>query len=623
MCGIFGFTGKTDPQLLRRMARLLRHRGPDARGFFEDSRVSLGCQRLRIRDPSPAADQPFIDDGGRAIVFNGELFNHRELRAMLEKEGYRFRTGSDTETLLAAYVHWGKGCFSRLDGMFATAIWDPRKKSLVLSRDSFGINPLYYRRTPDGNLFFASEMKALLITPHLEKRISRQALAAYLAFGCNPYSESMIGGIHRVRPGSVLTWRAKEGLAMEMFPALKPMSPPPDTPDALLKILSQAVEGASHDLKEYGLYLSGGVDSALLLALIKQNGGVLPRTYTAAFPTYDESSAARRIAEHFGTEHTAIGVEKQHLSLLPEIVWFADEALSDTAALPMYLLGKEASRNVKVVFTGDGGDELFYGYEQYRFLSMRQRLIAPWPNQMRRLFAGTLPLIPRTALNLLFPYVKDLGEQGILRARRYLTEEQPLSQYLAMVSLFDEGERKALGSGSALDIGAANDMGDIDALARLNSRVLLTWGMLPKADRMSMAHGVEARPPYLSSSVESASLALPLSSKLGLFADKICLRQAARSVLPHGMVEKRKHRFFVPIHTLWGKELVEHLHSVLDSPAMQLSGLSREGAEKIADGFTRSPLYRSRQIWALLSLLLWIETFIINDGKNPVRPEWW
>lgn len=623
MCGILGFTGRPDSKLLRRMARRLRHRGPDAAGFFEHSAASLACQRLRIRDQSPAADQPFTDGEGRAIVFNGELFNHRELRAALEQDGYRFHTGCDTETLLAAYVRWGKDCFSRLDGMFAAAIWDPQKKSLILSRDSFGINPLYYRRTPDGNLFFASEMKALLITPHLEKRISRQALAAYLAFGCNPYLESMIEGIHRVPPGSVITWRAKEGLAVEMFPSPKPMIPPPDTPDALLKILSQAVDGASHDLKEYGLYLSGGVDSALLLALIQPNRGVLPRTYTAAFPTYDESSAARRIAEHFGTEHTTVRVEEQHLSLLPEIVWFADEALSDTAALPMYLLGKEASRNVKVVLTGDGGDELFYGYEQYRFLYMRQRLIAPWPNQMRRLFAGTLPLIPRTALNLLFPYVKDLGEQGILRARRYLADEQTLSQYLAMVSLFDEDERKALGSRSALDIGAANDLRDIDALARLNSRVLLTWGMLPKADRMAMAHGVEARPPYLSSSVESASLALPLPSKLGLFADKLCLRQAARSVLPHGMVEKRKHRFFVPIHTLWGKELVERLHSALDSPAMQLSGLSRAEAGKIAEGFSRSPLYRSRQIWALLSLLLWIEAFILKDGESPVRPEWW
>lgn len=162
MCGIFGFTGRPEPKLLRRMARLLRHRGPDSLGLFEDSRLSLGCRRLRIRDPRPEADQPFTDSQGRTVVFNGELFNHSQLREELEAAGYRFSTDCDTETLLASYVHFGKGCFTRLDGMFAAAIWDPLKKELLLSRDSHGIKPLYYTATPQKRLYFASEMKALL-----------------------------------------------------------------------------------------------------------------------------------------------------------------------------------------------------------------------------------------------------------------------------------------------------------------------------------------------------------------------------------------------------------------------------------------------------------------------------
>ena len=631
MCGILGFTGEPDRQLLRGMARRLRHRGPDAKGFFEESNVSLGCQRLRIRDPSPEADQPFRDSQGRIVVFNGEIFNHDRLRERLEAAGHHFRTDCDTETLLASYAHWGPDCFRRLDGMFAAAIWDPLKKHLILSRDSHGIKPLYYVMVPGGYLFFASELKALLLIPGIERTINPHALAGYLTFGCNPLDESLIKGIHRVPPGSVLTWKAKGNLSTERFPPLKPMSPSPKSADALLSVLSSAVDAATQDLDTCGLFLSGGVDSALLLALLTRERGAERkiRTYTAGFPSHDESSVAREVAEHFGAEHTSIQVDESHLELLPEIVWYADEALSDPTAIPAYLLGQEASRDVKVVLTGDGGDELFYGYEQIRFLYLRQRLIAPWPKTVKRLFAGTLPFVPRRPLNLLFPYIRDLGSKGILRAKRYLREESPLNQYLAMVSIFDEDERRLMGNESNLDLSGLlshfrkSTATDIDSLARLDSSIQLTYGMLPKTDRMTMAHSVEARPPYLSAAVDSVSRAIPLNQKLSLFSDKVCLRKAARIVLPRKMVGQRKQRFFVPIHTMWGNELVERFKKGCDSYAFQVSGLRRTQMDRLLSGFSRSPLYYSRQLWNLLSLLLWIEMFIIKDGKSPVRPEWW
>lgn len=631
MCGILGFTGEPDPKLLRRMARRLRHRGPDARGFFEDSKVSLGCQRLRIRDPSPAADQPFRDSQGRIIVFNGELFNHSLLRERLERAGCNLRTDCDTETLLASYALWGADCFTRLDGMFAAAIWDPLKKELILSRDSHGIKPLYYVITPAGTLFFASELKALLLIPDLKRHINPNALGGYLTFGCNFLNESLIKGIYRVPPGSVLTVNAEGALSINIFPPQKSMSPPPNSVDALLSVLSEAVDAATQDLDEFGLFLSGGVDSALLLALLarERRASRVIRTYTAAFPSHDESSVAREVAEHFGTEHTAVQVDESHLELLPEIVWYADEALSDPTALPLYLLGQKASRDVKVVLTGDGGDELFYGYEHIRFLYLRQRLIAQWPKSVKKLFAGNLPLVPRRPLNALFPYVEDLGSQGILRAKRYLREEQPLNQYLAMVSIFDEDERRHLGSEPKLDLSGLlscfrkSTATDIDALARLDSSILLTYGMLPKTDRMTMAHSVEARLPYLSAAVDSASRAIPLNQKLGLFSDKVCLRRAARQILPKQMVGQRKQRFFVPIHTMWKNELIERFKRGCDSQAFQASGLRQASIDRLLSNFHSSPLYYSRQLWNLLSLLLWIETFIIKDGKNPVRPGWW
>lgn len=631
MCGILGFTGEPEPKLLRGMARRLRHRGPDARGFFEDSKVSLGCQRLRIRDPRPEADQPFRDSQGRTVVFNGELFNHSQLREELEAAGYHFSTDCDTETLLASYTYFGPDCFTRLDGMFAAAIWDPLKKSLILSRDSHGIKPLYYTVAPDDRLYFASELKALLQIPGLERNINPDALAGYLTFGCNFLDESLIKEIYRVPPGSVLTLDAKGKLSIKRFRPQEPLSPPPESADALLSVLSKAVDAATQDLDEFGLFLSGGVDSSLLLALLarERRASRVIRTYTAAFPSHDESSVAREVAGHFGTEHTAVHVDESHLELLPEIVWYADEALSDPTAVPMYLLGKEASRDVKVVLTGDGGDELFYGYEQIRFLYLRQRLIAPWPKTVKNLFAGTLPLIPRRPLNFLFPYVEDLGSKGILRAKRYLREEQPLNQYLAMVSIFDEEERRHLGSESKVDLSRLlshprqEAATDIDALARLDSSILLTHGMLPKVDRMTMAHSVEARPPYLSAAVDSVSRAIPLNQKLGLFSDKVCLRRAARQVLPKKMVGQRKQRFFVPIHTMWRNELIDRFRRGCDSPTLEVSGLHRTSIDRLLERFANSPLYHSRQLWNLLSLLLWIETFIIRDGKNPVRPEWW
>ncbi len=631
MCGILGFTGRPEPKLLRRMARILRHRGPDASGFFEDSRVSLGCQRLRIRHPTPAADQPFKDSQGRTVVFNGELFNHSQLREELEAAGYSFSTDCDTETLLASYTYFGPDCFTRLDGMFAVAIWDPLKKHLILSRDSHGIKPLYYTVAPDDKLYFASELKALLQIPGLERTINPDALVGYLTFGCNLFDESMIKGIYRVPPGSVLMVNTKGTLNIKTFQPQKAMTPPPKSAGALLNVLSGAVDAATQDLDDFGLFLSGGVDSSLLLALLTRERGAKRtiRTYTASFPSHDESSVAREIAEHFGTEHTTIHVDESHLELLPEIVWFADEALSDPTTVPMYLLGKEASRDVKVVLTGDGADELFYGYEQIRFLYLRQRLIAAWPKYVRKLFAGVLPLIPRRPLNALFPYVDDLGSKGILRAKRYLSEEHPLNQYLAMVSIFDDDERRLIGSEQNLNLksllshqkqGATTD---IDALARLDSSILLTYGMLPKADRMTMAHSVEARPPYLSAAVDSASRAIPVHQKLGLFSDKVYLRRAARKILPKKMVGQRKQRFFVPIHTLWGNELIERLSRGCNSHALEVSGLRQTSMDRLLSGFSRSPLYHSRQIWNLLSLLFWIETFIIKEGKRPIRPEWW
>jgi len=628
MCGLTGFTGQPDQVLLRRMSTRLAHRGPDVSGAYEDEGISLSCERLRIRDPSPEADQPYQDAQGRVIVFNGELFNHSALRDTLITRGHSFRTNCDTETLLASYAEWGTGCFSRLDGMFAVAIWDPGSRKLVLSRDLHGIKPLYYlMKGPD--LFFASELKALLAVPGLPRHLDPQALAGYLAFGCNPYGQSLIQGIRRVPPGTVLAWRLGGSVSLAPFSLRGMAAPLPER--ALLSAIRASFLAATGDLAEADLYLSGGVDSALLLALLSEQGTFSAiRTYTAAFPEHDESSAAVDLAAHFGSTHRSVPVEAKHLALLPDIVWYADEALSDPAALPMFLLSREAARHSRVVLTGDGADELFLGYEQFRMLLMHRKLLTPWPDAIRREAAGALALVPRRGLDKVFPYMSALGDQGIERAARFVRLVDPLEQYLEMVSLFTPQERKQLGSEMALrfdefDTSESRRLSPpvMERIAHLDSALHFAHGMLAKTDRMTMAHSVEARLPYLSSGVIRAASSCPTDKKISLFRDKICLRRAARQVLPRRLLPATKHRFFVPLHAMWPKELSDLLDAAVGSDAVQVLGFRRAYLRSLSERLSKSPLYIARQMWNLLSLLLWVEMFILGDGDRVLRPRWW
>lgn len=623
MCGICGFTGKPDRKLLKEMATRIKHRGPDVCGILEDASISLACQRLRIRDRTARADQPMTDSEGSVIVYNGEIYNDGDLRDELAAAGHRFSTESDTETVLAAYREWGDDCFARLDGMFAVALWDPSRKRLVLSRDTFGIKPLYYLTTQDNRLYFSSELKSLL--PVAGKRLNPGALAAFYAFSCNPLDESLISGIFKVPPGSVLSWDGRMGL--HHFPSFDKQSPQRMSAKHLLRILSQAVNASVADVDKVGLFLSGGVDSSLILALAHQSLGAEIRTYTARFPAFDESSDAYRIASHFSTHHSTIEITEDHLEILPEVIWYADAALGDPTAVPTYLLAREASKRSRVVLTGEGGDELFYGYEHIRLLYVHKHLVSPLPTGMKKIISRILPAVPPVVLNCFFPYTRDLGRKAIVRAQQFLLNTDALDQYLAMVSFFSPEERKRLGCEVPLDlkgkINMAKANSELDTFSRLNSAIFFTNAWLPKTDRMTMAHSIEGRLPYLINPVVEAAYALPYQEKIRLFTDKIALRRAARRVLPRHMVPRTKQRFFVPLNHLWGEGIQSRFVAAMDSESAEMLGIPRAYLEEIHQSRFRSPLYSMRQMWNLLSLFLWIHEFILENGDKPRRPGWW
>jgi asparagine synthase (glutamine-hydrolysing) len=555
MCGIAGLVqpdGSTvDRELLQRMIDSLRHRGPDADGLFVHENVGLGHSRLKIIDTSDAANQPlFNEDESVAVVFNGEIYNFGDLAGELTGRGHRFRTRSDTEVLVHAWEEYGPGCLNRLRGMFAFAIYDSRKRQLFLARDRLGMKPLYYARLP-GGFAFASEIKALLLLPDLGRDLDLAAVAEYATYGNSLGERSIYSRIRRLLPGRRMLLDVRSG---DGQPEIKQYwrlefevdnrATVRDWIEQLDEKFSQAVRLRLVSDVPLGAFLSGGVDSSLIVAYMARHSSKKVQTYTIGFPeeAHDESGYAQQVAAYLGTEHHTEILTPRALKILPELVETYDEPFGDLSAVPTHYLCKMTRRHVTVALSGDGGDESFLGYNRYpgaRALDALGRVITPLGRKLSGWMARRLPDG--------FPGQRSLGR---LALREFDLYDHVMGCSPERLSLLTAGVQRAfLADGQkkmAGDYNRFRHLGLLESYQYTDLTNYLPDDILVKVDRASMRHSLEVRCPLVDHEVVELSARIPAGHKLAYWNGKRVLRRLLRRHLPQKLFERPKRGFGVP-----------------------------------------------------------------------------
>ncbi|MCY4087377.1 MAG: asparagine synthase (glutamine-hydrolyzing) [Actinomycetia bacterium] len=613
MCGICGLLslrgGRADEGLLQRMNSRLVHRGPDGEGRYVDGSVALAMRRLAIIDID-GGDQPIgNEDQTVQVIQNGEIYNYRELRAGLEQRGHTFTTHSDTEVLVHLYEERGPEFLSLLRGMFAIALWDARRRQLLLARDRFGIKPLYYRLGA-GELMFASELKAV---PPGE--IDLDALEAFLAFNAVPAPYTIDRGVRKLPAGHRLLAGADGSLELERFaragadPAVCPRTDSWTTlAEELRARLRDSVRAHLVSDVPVGVLLSGGIDSSALAALASQEGEGTLSSFSIGFEerSFDELELARLAARRYRTEHHELVLRPDAAALLPEIVEAFDEPFADSAVLPTYLVARLAADHVKVVLSGEGGDELFGGYYTYVADELAPRL--EW---LSPALLGIAERLPSSSRRVSFDYKAKRFARGLglpALERHHAWKEIFSSE--ARAELVNPDRRSWLDPVDLLRARYAETEG-ADELARLQDvdvGVLMADDLLVRTDRASMAHSLEVRVPFLDTLVADFAFALPRSHKVRGFAKKRLLRSALAPLLPPGIVAGPKRGFSIPAAAWLRGELAPFAREVLAAETIRSHGFFEPRAvTRLLDRHIAREEDLSRQLWGLLSFTLWWE----------------
>ena len=617
MCGICGLVagereGHPDLEAVARMSGRLVHRGPDDDGLFCEGPVALAARRLSIIDLAGGHQPIENEDGSCVVVQNGEIYNYRELKRELEGRGHRFATDCDTEVLVHGYEEWGDAFAERLRGMFAVALWDKRRRRLLLARDRFGIKPLYYRHV-DGGLSFASELKAMLEQPGFSREIDPQAVSAYLAFNSIPAPLTIFKQARKLPPGHLLTWEGGE-VALRRFARPGPTGEvrrgsAEELAAELREILDDSVRAHLVADVPVGVLLSGGVDSGGLAALASRHVDEPLRTFSIGFEEegFNELSRASLVAERYGTDHHELVLRPNAVELLPKLVEAFDEPFGDSSALPTYLVSELAVSEVKVALSGEGGDELFGGYYTYVADLLARRV--------GRLGALARPLaeaLPSRTDRVGFDY----------KAKRFARAAAlpPLERHHGWKEIFSSQARAELaGPGASawdpLDLYRERyaETAGAAPLARMQDvdlGIYLVDDLLVKTDRLSMAHSLELRVPFLDPKVAEFAFSLPTKLKVRGLGKKRLLRQALAPLLPREIVHGRKQGFSIPIAAWLRGPLQPFAREVLAPSAIARQGLLDPAAvTPILDRHVVGQEDLSRQIWGLMALTLWFDRY--------------
>ena len=620
MCGIAGFVDSSHAQtpdadaVVRTMCSVIRHRGPDDEGVHTEPGVGLGMRRLSIIDLSTGHQPIHNEDGTVWLVFNGEIYNYRELRRELESAGHRFYTASDTETIVHAYEQWGEDAFRRLRGMFGIALWDRRARTLLLARDRAGQKPLHYAER-GGRLYFASELKSLIAAAAVRREIDLPALDHYLSFLYAPRDRSIFKGVHKLPPGHYLKWTDGR-IAIAPYWQIGTTEPfggsADDAARALRGVLAAAVESHMVSDVPLGAFLSGGVDSSVVVGLMARASSRPVQTFSIGFdePQFDELEHARTVARHFGTEHHEFVVRPDGLAILDRLIAHFDEPFADSSAIPTWYVSEIARRHVTVVLSGDGGDELFGGYDRY-LPHPRVERFDRLPLPGKRLVAGAVwPWLPHGARGKNFlRHVSRTAEGRYLDSIAFFQSDEKHALYTADVQRALAGQSAEATLGAHFRRFAA--LPEHSRMMRFDFETYLPEDVLTKVDRMSMAHSIESRVPMLDNEVIDFAASIPSSLKIAGGRRKHILKEAARGLLPPAILDRRKQGFGVPLDVWFRGGLTDVFSDVLRSPLTRQRGYFQPGfVDRLVQEHLAGKRDHSLRLWQLLVFELWHRQYL-------------
>jgi asparagine synthase (glutamine-hydrolysing) len=637
ICGVLGFSAEfaTDAPLVRRMADLLHHRGPDDGGTWSnaEARVALGNRRLAIVDLSPQGHQPMTnEDGSLWITFNGEIYNHGSLRQQLEARGHRYRSRTDTETILHLYEEEGARCVQRLEGMFAFALWDGRERRLLLVRDRLGVKPLYFHHTVDG-LVFASEIKCLLQHPAVRRELDEEAFYHFLTFGCVPQPATLFRGVRKLGPAELMEVAADGRVRLQTYwtpfsPAVQAevrAMPDEEQERRLLDLLRASVKKRMMADVQFGVFLSGGVDSSTNVALMADLMDRPVRTYSVGFSDTalaDELPHAERVAQWFGTAHRTITLDDQALfDALPKLAYHQDEPVADWVSVPLYYLGELARTDGTVVVqVGEGADELLHGYEMYARATRLERrytaVLARMPSVVGAALArGSDELLVRLGRgHTLGAFVSESARRrlpfwgGHVAFREFQKARlMPGSADWGM----DSHDVVARLWAEALELDPALDR--LQHMTYLDMRHRLAELLLMRVDKMTMASSVEAREPFLDHHFVEFAMALPARMKVGDYGGKHILKRAVADLLPPGIATRAKQGFSAPVSSWFRRAPGQVVREQMAASSLRERGLLdwRE-VDRLWDAHRGGNADWGVQLWTLLNACLWHDAWIAD-----------
>ncbi|NOT47182.1 MAG: asparagine synthase (glutamine-hydrolyzing) [Acidobacteria bacterium] len=626
MCGITGFVNKAgngvDRSILEKMNTAIAHRGPDDDGFFVDENAALGMRRLSIIDVAGGKQPIHNRDETKWIVFNGEIYNYQEIRDDLEARGHTFYTRSDTETVIHLYDEFGVNCVDRLRGMFAFAIWDTVEKTLFLARDRVGKKPLLYSHRSNGDLIFGSEFQAMLQHPDVSREVDHEAIDSYLSYLCVPAPMTAFKSIRKLEPGHWLFWKSGTVETKRYWQpdfSTKIAISEPEAIEETTRLLREATTMRLISEVPLGAFLSGGVDSSIVVALMAEASDKPVKTFSIGFEEQDfsELKYARRVAEHVGAEYNEFIVKPNALDVLPVLVDHYGEPYADSSAIPSYYVAKETRRHVTVALNGDGGDESFAGYERYAAMKLAERY-QRIPAVLRK------PLIEK-ALGLLPS--SELKRSRIRDAKRFVkaAELSTTDRYFRWVAAFDQPAKASIYTDSfAAEVSGqkasrfldewfsrANGSGILDASLLTDQMTYLPNDLLVKVDIATMANSLEARSPFLDHKVIEFAASLPAGLKMRGFQTKTLLKKVAARLVPKEVIYRRKMGFGIPIGKWFRGEMKAFVREILLSERSLGRGIIRpEILRRYVDEHTNAERDHSFQLWSFLMLELWYQRFI-------------
>ena len=616
MCGFVGYlpgsNKQNDSEIIEQMMDTIHHRGPDSGGYHVADHAVLGFRRLTIIDLSDAGNQPLFDETGRyTLTFNGEIYNHKDIRAELEAKGYKFKSNTDSEVLVHGYAEWKEGILDKVRGMFAFAIWDEQEQSLFLARDMFGIKPLYYgKASNDGTFFFGSEIKSFLPHPSFVKEVNKNAVLPYLTFQYPVTNETFFKNIYKLEPG---TWMrvTKDGHMMRKrywdfkFDA---------SDEPLEHYLEQITDSLKESVRVHkiadvpvGAFLSGGIDSSFITALFKPEN-----TFSVGFGDYEgifnETDLARRLSEILGFNHHVrlIGAE-DFFGALPTIQYHLDEPQSNLSTVPLYFLAQLASEHVTVVLSGEGADELFGGYESYMRTPRLQKYDKMVPKNVRRGLSKLARKLPNNRVTDFLVRGGQTTEEYFIGQARVFPEDEALA---VLKPAFRHGVTVKEITAPIYQSVADDD--DVTKMMTIDMRLWLPGDILLKADKMSSAHSLELRVPFLDKEVMKVAEKIPTKYRIKDGLSKYALRKAALAELPEEWARRPKNGFPVPIRD-WLKQdkYYNYVKEIFRSPEAGIF-FDQERLMGYLDEHYQGKAMRQRYIYTAMSLILWYREYFIN-----------